>query len=166
MPGDGGVPRAARNFGRASDFEPSRLVRVRFAVAAADSRSGGTAFHRRYRFENGGHAQDAGARIGRSSYRCVDGSQTVAAPRDHPPRSIFSKRIGNPAAEKGIGQNYERHQAITATQAAGSGSAGARLHEHIVADWTSYRARNPRSARRATPSGLYHDHDDHGPART
>ena len=62
-----GFPRAAGDADRTFDSEPSRLVRVRLAIFAADARSDCAAFSGRYGFENGGDARDAGRRVGEAT---------------------------------------------------------------------------------------------------
>ena len=75
-----GFPAPLATAGRASYFEPSWHARIRLAFAAADSRSRGAQFHRRYRFENGGHAREPRLSTGRRAAFALDRSQSCPAP--------------------------------------------------------------------------------------
>lgn len=98
-----GIPRSAGRTGGASHPEPPRLARVRLAFAAAVSRGGGAAFHRRPRFEDGRHARLARCGICRAGGGPVDGAQPVAAPRPAA-RGQIPRRRGSRRQREGSGK--------------------------------------------------------------
>ncbi len=109
-----GFPAAARGSGGAFDSEPSRHVRIRFAVAAAASRGRSAEFHRRHGFENGGDAQDAGAGFVGRAGRPLDRPQSFLAPRSASQGSVSGRRRAERRRKKDNGSPWLRKSHLRA----------------------------------------------------